>query len=167
MTAEVATRQRPVNCEPWGDNLSADEEEERGHGAKRANSVDVHVGSRIRMRRMMVGMSQEKLGESMGVTFQQIQKYEKGSNRVGAGRLHKLAQVLTVPIGYFYEDAPIEQGQLQPGFAESGGEGYITEFLGTREGIELNRAFLRITDPKTRRRIVDLVRSIAGETTDD
>ena len=141
-----------------------EDEDDRGQGAKRANSVDVHVGSRIRMRRMMIGMSQERLGESMGVTFQQIQKYEKGSNRIGAGRLHKLSQVLSVPISYFYEDAPIEAGQLTPGFAEAGNTGYITEFLATREGIELNRAFLRITDPKVRRSIVDMVRSIAGET---
>ena len=110
-------------------------------------------------------MSQEKLAEKLGLTFQQVQKYEKGINRIGASRLFDLAQVLSVPVQFFYEDAPNANGSPRPatGFAESSGENYIVDFLNTRDGLELNRAFLRITDAKVRRSIVDLVRSLAKE----
>lgn len=116
---------------------------------------------------MLLGMSQEKLGESLGLTFQQIQKYEKGVNRIGASRLYELSRVLGVPVGFFYDEASGDatDGLLQPGFAEAGTqESYIVDFLGSREGLELNRAFLKIKDPKVRRSVVDLVRSLAGET---
>src|SRR5436189_681918 len=88
------------------------ETEERG--SRRANPVDVHVGSRVRLRRMMLGMSQEKLGESLGITFQQIQKYEKGTNRIGASRLQHIARVLTMPVSYFFEGAPGMAAALMP-----------------------------------------------------
>ncbi len=126
--------------------------------ARRANAMDIHVGSRVRLRRMLIGMSQEKLGEMLGLTFQQVQKYEKGVNRIGAGRLHELGQVMSVPVQFFYEDAP---GSAAAGFAEPSSENYVADFLNSKEGIELNKAFQRITDHKVRRSIVDLVRSIA------
>jgi transcriptional regulator with XRE-family HTH domain len=126
--------------------------------ARRANAMDIHVGARVRIRRVLVGMSQEKLGELLGLTFQQVQKYEKGINRIGAGRLHDLAQVLKVPVQFFYEDAP---GATATGFADQASETYVADFLGSKESIELNKAFQRIDDPKVRRSVVDLVRSIA------
>ncbi len=128
---------------------------------KRApNPVDVHVGTRLRMRRMMLSVSQEKLGEALGVSFQQIQKYEKGTNRIGAGRLRDIANELKVPISYFYDDLPGEQPAF--GFAE-GGVSYVSELLTSSDGVELTRAFLRVKDPSVRRRIVELVKSIAGQ----
>ena len=131
--------------------------------SKRANSIDAHIGTRVRTRRMLIGMSQERLGELLKVTFQQIQKYERGTNRVSASRLFQLAKVLGVPIDYFYE-ALIETLDAKiPGFAETNDdEASMLTFLSTREGIELNRAFQRITDPAKRRAVVDLVRSMAG-----
>jgi transcriptional regulator with XRE-family HTH domain len=126
--------------------------------ARRANAMDIHVGTRVRLRRMLMGMSQEKLGEMLGLTFQQVQKYEKGVNRIGAGRLYELGQVLTVPVQFFYEDAPGGRGG---GFSENSPESYVPDFLSSKEGIELNKAFQRITDAKVRRSVVDLVRSIA------
>ena len=140
--------------------------EETPRGSRRANPMDVHVGSRVRLRRMLLGMSQEKLGEHLGLTFQQVQKYEKGVNRIGASRLFDLAKVLGVPVQFFYDEAPYgaqSAGAVLTGFAEQPDETYIVEFLGTREGLELNKAFARVTDPKVRRSIVDLVRALAGE----
>ncbi len=129
---------------------------------KRApNPVDVHVGVRLRMRRMMLSISQEKLGEALGVSFQQIQKYERGSNRIGAGRLRDIASELQVPISYFYEDMPGEEPAN--GFAETG-TSYVSELLTSADGVELTRAFLKVKDPAVRRRIVDLVKSIADHT---
>ncbi len=142
----------------------APEEERPGSGTKRPNSMDAHVGSRVRLRRMMMGMSQEKLGEQMGLTFQQIQKYERGINRVSASRLYELARVLGVTVQFFFEEVHLGQDTVaQPGFAEPQPEGAIIEFLGSRDGLELNRAFVRIRDPRVRRSIVDLVRALAGE----
>jgi transcriptional regulator with XRE-family HTH domain len=114
---------------------------------------------------MLLGMSQEKLGEHLGLTFQQVQKYEKGVNRIGASRLFDLARVLGVPVQFFYDEAPADiAGVAMPaGFAEQPGETYVVEFLSTREGLELNKAFVRIADPKVRRSIVELVRSLGGD----
>jgi transcriptional regulator with XRE-family HTH domain len=114
-------------------------------------------------------MSQEKLGEHLGLTFQQIQKYEKGINRIGASRLFDLAQVLGVPVQFFYEEAPSAEAPqiLVGGFAEKPAENSIVEFLRSRDGLELNKAFVRISDAKARRAIVDLVRSLASEETND
>jgi transcriptional regulator with XRE-family HTH domain len=125
---------------------------------KAPNPVDRHVGSRVRMRRMLIGMSQEKLGEALGITFQQIQKYEKGTNRIGASRLHHIARVLGVPVEFFYEGAP-EIGTVE-GLAEAPSSGYVADFLTTSEGLELVRAFIAIKDPKVRRRIVELAKSL-------
>jgi transcriptional regulator with XRE-family HTH domain len=144
-----------------------DGEEGDERGSRRPNPIDVHVGSRVRFRRMLLGMSQEKLGEKLGLTFQQIQKYEKGINRIGASRLFDLAQVLGVPVQFFYEEAPAgETPQLvAQGFAERPAESPIVEFLRSRDGLELNKAFVRISDAKARRAIVDLVRSLANDDT--
>lgn len=128
--------------------------------SKKSNPVDAHVGSRVRLRRMLVGLSQEKLGERMGLTFQQIQKYEKGVNRIGASRLFHLSQILEVPVQFFFEGAPPTDGPAQPGFAESSSESFLYEFLNTRDGLELNRAFVKISDAQVRRSVVDLVRSL-------
>jgi transcriptional regulator with XRE-family HTH domain len=140
---------------------------ERGEekGSRRPNPIDVHVGSRVRLQRMLLGVSQERLGERLGLTFQQIQKYEKGVNRIGASRLFDLAQVLGVPIQFFYDDAPAGESHAPSaaGMAERPVDGYIFDFLNTREGLELNRAFARISDPKSRRAILDLVRKLAGD----
>jgi transcriptional regulator with XRE-family HTH domain len=142
---------------------AVEEIEPEDRGTRRANPIDVHVGSRVRLRRMLLGMSQEKLGERLGLTFQQIQKYEKGINRIGASRLFDLSKVLAVPVQFFYEDLPEARGDGAAGFADAPAESYAAEFLGSREGLELNKAFARITDAKVRRSIVELVRAFAGE----
>ena len=114
---------------------------------KKPNPVDAHVGSRVRLRRMLLGMSQERLGESMGLTFQQVQKYEKGVNRIGASRLFQISRIL--------------DGHPARGMAEPDSETFILEFLNSREGLELNRAFVKIGDAKVRKSVVDLVRALS------
>lgn len=130
---------------------------------KKPNPIDIHVGSRIRLRRTMLGMSQEKLGEALGITFQQIQKYEKGTNRVGASRLQNISTILNVPVSFFFEDAPGDPSTGQPGMAEANSSNYVVDFLSSSEGLQLNRAFIKITDPKVRRKLVDLVKALAAE----
>ncbi|THD48800.1 MAG: XRE family transcriptional regulator [Bradyrhizobium sp.] len=129
---------------------------------KSPNPIDRHVGARLRMRRLMVGMSQGKLGEALSVTFQQIQKYEKGANRIGASRLQQLARVLEVPPAFFFEGAP-STDPARPALAEPPSNDHIVDFLSTSEGLQLNRAFAQIRDPKIRRRILDLVAVLAKE----
>ena len=128
---------------------------------KKPNPIDVHVGSRIRLRRNMLGLSQEKLGENLGITFQQIQKYEKGTNRVGASRLQAISAILNVPVSFFFEDAPGSSSQA--GFAEDNEATYVVDFLNSNEGVQLTRAFTKISDPKVRRKIIDLVKSLAAD----
>jgi transcriptional regulator with XRE-family HTH domain len=125
------------------------------HMANDVNLVDKHVGSRVRMRRMMLGMSQEALGGALGLTFQQVQKYEKGVNRVSASRLQHISQILQVPVPFFFEGAP--------GGAEGapGVPTYVNEFLATSDGVALTKAFTRIGDAKLRRLIVHLVEDCA------
>lgn len=130
---------------------------------KKPNPIDIHVGSRVRLRRTMLGMSQEKLGEALGITFQQIQKYEKGTNRVGASRLQNISTILNVPVSFFFEDAPGDPSTGQPGMAEANSSNYVVDFLSSSEGLQLNRAFIKIADPKVRRKLVDLVKSLASE----
>lgn len=125
---------------------------------KKSNPIDVYVGSRIRLRRMMLGMSQEKLGESLGITFQQIQKYEKGTNRVGASRLQNISAVLNVPVFFFFQGAPGESEEKANDFSESN---VAVEFLSSREGLQLNRTFIKIKDQKVQRKIVELVKTLA------
>jgi len=130
---------------------------------KKPNPIDIHVGRRIRLRRTMLGMSQEKLGESLGITFQQIQKYEKGTNRVGASRLQNISSILNVPVSFFFEDAPGEHGGGMSGLAEASSSNYVVDFLSSSEGLQLNRAFVKISDPKVRRKVVELVKALAAE----
>jgi transcriptional regulator with XRE-family HTH domain len=133
------------------------------------NPIDRHVGSRVRMRRILLGMSQEKLGEALGLTFQQVQKYEKGTNRIGASRLQQISQTLNVPPAFFFDGAPtIEDGaDSKPsptGLAEDPpSTTFVFDFIATAEGLALNKAFARIQDPKVRKRIIDLVASLAGD----
>jgi transcriptional regulator with XRE-family HTH domain len=118
--------------------------------------TDKHVGSRVRMRRTMLKMSQTDLGNGLGLTFQQVQKYEKGTNRIGASRLQHIAQILKVPVSFFFEGGP----------GSKGGEempAYVTEFLSSRDGLALAEAFGKIENDKVRRSVVELVRHIAEE----
>jgi transcriptional regulator with XRE-family HTH domain len=128
--------------------------------AKAPNPVDKYVGSRVRMRRIMLGMSQEKLGEALDLTFQQIQKYEKGTNRIGASRLQQIADILQVPVSFLFEGGPTA-GANGNGLDSAPSPAYVADFLATSEGLALTRAFTRISDPKLRRSIVDLVEQIA------
>ena len=130
---------------------------------KAPNPTDRHVGSRVRMRRMMLGMSQEKLGDALSLTFQQVQKYEKGTNRIGASRLQQIAHFLQVPVSFFFEGAPDVPGGVGDGMREAPSPAYVSDFLATSDGLSLTKSFMRIKDPKLRRRIVDLVSQIAGE----
>lgn len=130
---------------------------------KKPNPIDIHVGTRVRLRRTMLGLSQEKLGDSLGITFQQIQKYEKGSNRIGASRLQKLSEILKTPISFFFEDAPGSEKSMISGMSEVDSPNYIVDFLSTSEGLQLYKAFANIKDPKVRKKIIDLVRSLADE----
>jgi len=133
--------------------------------AKKApNPIDKHVGSRVRMRRMMLSMSQEKLGDALGLTFQQVQKYEKGTNRIGASRLQAIANILQVPVSFFFEGAPHGPGgTANAGMSEAPSPAYVSDFLATSDGLSLTKSFMRIKSSKLRRRIVDLVEQIAGD----
>ena len=128
---------------------------------KTPNPIDKHVGARVRMRRMMLSMSQEKLGDALGLTFQQVQKYEKGTNRIGASRLQQIAHILQVPVSFFFEGAPHSPGH-SGGMAEAPSPAYVSDFLATSDGLSLTKAFVRIKNGKLRRRIVDLVEQIAN-----
>jgi len=130
---------------------------------KTPNPIDKHVGSRVRMRRVLVGMSQERLGEALGLTFQQVQKYEKGTNRIGASRLQQISKVLGMPVEFFFEGSPQSDGEAT-GFRDGADTTYVSDFLATNEGVQLNRAFLRIRDGRVRRKVVDLVSALAGDT---
>ena len=127
---------------------------------KTPNPTDKYVGARIRMRRLMLGMSQTALAQGLDLTFQQIQKYEKGTNRVGASRLQQISEVLQVPVSFLFDGGPsgVIGGEVS---AESASPAYIADFLATSEGLALTRAFTRIPDAKLRRSIVDLVEQIA------
>ena len=129
---------------------------------KVSTPVDVHVGSLVRLRRMFLSISQEKLGKELGISFQQLQKYETGVNRIGAGRLFQIATLLGVDVGYFFEDAPDPGVTPRAGTRGATAEASILDFLNTREGLELNRAFHAITDPARRRTILELVRAVNG-----
>ena len=139
----------------------------KGEREHRASPIDAHVGSRVRLRRTLLGMSQEKLGEALGLTFQQVQKYERGVNRIGASRLFDLARVLDVPIGFFFDDLPPEMGgnvavRSRPalyGLAEAQ-NGFEDDNMNKRETLELVRAYYRITDSAVRKRVFDLIKSL-------
>ena len=127
---------------------------------KGPNPIDVYVGSRVRMRRLMLNLSQEKLGKALGLTFQQVQKYEKGVNRMGSSRLQQAADILGVTVPFFFEGAT--GGTYKPdGSAPS--SAYVNEFVSSEDGLRLIKAFARITRPAVRQRIVAVVREIAGD----
>lgn len=143
---------------------------EQGAGAEkegRPSPIDVHVGARIRLRRTLLGMSQERLGEALGLTFQQVQKYERGVNRVGASRLFDLSRVLDVPISFFFDDMPDsltssfggQPGRRVGAFADAQ-DGFADDALNRRETLELVRAYYRITDPAVRKRVFELIKSM-------
>ena len=123
--------------------------------------IDVHVGSRVRMRRKLLGMSQEKLGKALGLTFQQIQKYEKGANRIGSSRLYKLSHIMDVPVGYFFEDMQEETVKRARGLSTVGSEAFEQDKLAERETLELVRAYYKITDPKVRKKTFELIKAFA------
>lgn len=125
---------------------------------KSPSPVDRYVGSRVKMRRMLISMSQEKLGDALGITFQQVQKYERGTNRIGASRLHRIAQILGVPVTFFYEGAPSEGHAGEVRIDSAANE--IVEFLGSAEGIALARAFLQIESAQHRWAVLDLCRAL-------
>jgi transcriptional regulator with XRE-family HTH domain len=128
---------------------------------KQANPIDGQVGNRVRLRRMLIGMSQERLGELLGLTFQQVQKYEKGVNRIGAGRLFEVSRILGVPIDYFYEGVV---PQTANGLSENDeASPPVMEFVSSGEGLQLSLAFMKIRDPKLRKRVLDLVKQMAED----
>src|ERR1700693_5145414 len=127
------------------------------------NPIDVQVGLRVRLRRNMLGYSQEKLGEAIGLTFQQVQKYERGANRIGASLFHELTLVLDVPVSFFFDDMdPVRAPAIPGGFAEPAAEAFDSDPLRRRETVELVSAYYRIDDPALRRRLFDLARALAG-----
>jgi transcriptional regulator with XRE-family HTH domain len=149
--------------------MPSEEGQDRGEREHRPSPIDVHVGARVRLRRTLLGLSQEKLGEALGLTFQQVQKYERGVNRIGASRLFDLARVLDVPIGFFFDDMPDSVGggasaamaaRRAVGLAENQ-EGFEDDTLHRRETLELVRAYYRITDSAVRKRVFDLIKSLA------
>jgi transcriptional regulator with XRE-family HTH domain len=140
-------------------------EPSRGRGGGKPNPVDVHVGARVRLRRTLLGMSQEKLGEAIGLTFQQVQKYERGANRIGSSRLYDLARVLDVPVSFFFEDMPSTVSAKSParqrGMAEEEPD-YEPDPLAKRETLELVRAYYRIADPQVRKRLFEMTKALAA-----
>jgi transcriptional regulator with XRE-family HTH domain len=127
--------------------------------------VDVYVGSRVRQRRTLLGLSQEKLGDAIGLTFQQVQKYERGANRIGASRLYELAQILDVPVAFFYEDLPQSMADMvvdsTTGAVEDA-ETYEQDPMAKRETLELVRAYYKVKDARVRRRLFDLTKALAA-----
>jgi transcriptional regulator with XRE-family HTH domain len=140
------------DLEMWGNTMV---------GKGTPNPIDVHVGGRVRLQRMMIGMSQEKLGKDLAITFQQVQKYEKGTNRISSSRLQQIARILSVPVSYFFEGAPGEEKRAGSDTPDTGR--YVLEFLSSREGFALNRAFARISNGKVRQKLVHLVHALAAE----
>ncbi len=132
---------------------------------KSPSPIDIHVGARVRLRRMMIGMSQEKLGESLGLTFQQVQKYEKGANRIGASRLFTIASILDVPVEFLFEDMPKSAIETMPSVPKSSksddGVTPVMEFVASREGLELNSSFAQIESPAKRKALVELVKTLS------
>lgn len=131
--------------------------------AKKPNPIDVHVGSRVRLRRTLMGMSQEKLGEALGLTFQQIQKYERGANRIGSSRLYKISQILEVPVQFFFDDMP-DDALAGADLGGGGDDDVGPDAMSRRETLELMRAYYKISDKKVRKGIFELVKSVANAT---
>ena len=136
-----------------------------------ANPVDIHVGARVRLRRTLLGMSQEKLGDSVGLTFQQIQKYERGANRIGASRIYEFSRILDVPVAYFFEDMPdvlrSREGRMRVGLQDQDQKDLEPDPMAKRETLELVRAYYRIASPRVRKRLFELTKSLAGMAVND
>ena len=137
---------------------------QRGGGLGKPNPVDMHVGARVRLRRTLLGLSQEKLGEAIGLTFQQVQKYERGANRIGASRLYDLSKVLDVKVSYFFEDmsdqiAARSPRQIRGTVQEE--DSYEPDPMAKRETLELVRAYYKINDPRVRKRLFDMTRALS------
>lgn len=128
--------------------------------------VDIHVGRRVRLRRTLLGLSQEKLGDAVGLTFQQIQKYERGANRIGSSRLFELSRILDVPVSFFFDDMPEEikarEGRVGGGLSDQAQVTFEPDPLARRETLELVRAYYRITDSKVRKRLFELAKALAN-----
>lgn len=127
---------------------------------KAPNPIDIFVGSRVRLRRLMVGMSQEALADRLGVTFQQVQKYEKGTNRISASRLQAISDVFRVPPSFFFQD---DEAAPMTGLAHETGD--VSTFVSSKEGLDLNRAFLKIEDPGVRKSIIALATALSKAST--
>lgn len=138
---------------------------------EKPSPIDVHVGARVRLRRTLLGMSQERLGEAIGLTFQQIQKYERGANRIGASRLYDLSRVLDVPVAFFFDEmAPVAaaaEGRPEDALGEAPTADYEPDAMVRRETLELVRAYYRIRDPQLRRRLFDLTKAIANASAEE
>jgi transcriptional regulator with XRE-family HTH domain len=134
---------------------------QKARAKKLPNPTDQHVGTRVRMRRKMLSMSQTELGAGLGLTFQQVQKYENGKNRIGASRLHQISNILQVPISFFFED-PLEPSAGNGHPPQTHSTAYVSDFLASNDGLALTKAFIRIKDPKVRRSLVKLVQDIAA-----
>ncbi len=169
--AQASEAAHPGNDEAGAAEEPQGQPSEAVESGFKPSPIDAHVGARIRLRRTLMGMSQERLGESLGLTFQQIQKYERGVNRVGASRLYDLARVLDVPISFFFDDMPEPLGRAGGGdmaarrgfgFAEAQ-QTFTDDALNRRETLELVRAYYRITDPAVRKRVFDLIKSLVPE----
>lgn len=133
--------------------------------------VDIHVGQRLRQRRAILGLSQEKLGRAIGLTFQQIQKYERGANRIGASRLYEFSRILDVPVSFFFDEMPdslkTSEGRFVAGMQDSRPESHDPDPLAKRETLELVRAYYRIANPRVRKRLFELTKALAGAGSDD
>lgn len=139
------------------------------YGSGIPNPVDIHVGARVRLRRTLLGMSQEKLGDAIGLTFQQVQKYERGANRIGASRLFHLSRVLDVPINFFFEDMPsaaAAKGAAPRGMAEAK-SGYDADPMARRETLELVRAYYKIRDAAVRKRLFEMTKALGNAAAKD
>jgi transcriptional regulator with XRE-family HTH domain len=151
----------------------ADPPRRRGRRSRdgKANMIDTHVGARVRLRRTLLGMSQEKLGEALGLTFQQVQKYERGANRIGASRLFDLSRVLDVPVSFFFDDmaedaapkpiGPTAADEFPPNFSD-----VASDPMAKRETLDLVRAYYRIPDARVRKRVFELTKSLSGADTE-
>ena len=129
--------------------------------ARAADDLDRALGNAIRLRRRSLNLTQEQLASACGISFQQVQKYERGANRIGASRLHDLSRVLDVPVSFFFEGVPLPTDKIG-GFAEDASPEYVQATLSTSDGLALVKAFSQVKNPKLRRRIVDLIEEMAG-----
>ena len=147
----------------WTEFYMSDESPPRRTPARQStpNPIDVHVGSRVRLRRTLLGLSQEKLGDALGLTFQQVQKYERGANRIGASRLFDLSRVLDVPVSFFFDEMS-KDTSAPAGLADLPQMQFEADPMAKRETLELVRAYYRIEDPMVRRRIFDLAKALAN-----